>query len=82
MKCLGPIQLHSPLEFVDAALDLATEADILSKLDHDKIIRLHGVSSTDLSQSYVEDGKGYFLLMEVWNRNVKTKLGGRWRMAK
>jgi serine/threonine protein kinase len=78
LKCLEPSRIQSPEEFLDAASDLAMEAEMLSKLDHENIIQLRGVSSTPPSQSYLEDGRGYFLLMDVLEETLKDRLQ-RWR---
>jgi serine/threonine protein kinase len=72
--------MRTPQEFVNAASDLAMEAGMLSDLDHKNIIRLRGVSSTCLSESFVED-RGYFLLMDVLEETLKDRLQ-RWRKEK
>lgn len=80
LKCLDPQRISTAQELVDAATDLAREAALLSKLEHhENIIRLRGVSSTSLSQSYQEDGDGFFFLMDVLEETLKDRLT-RWRL--
>jgi serine/threonine protein kinase len=79
LKCLNPKKFKSPDEFVDAAADLAREADTLSKLDHENIIRLRGVPTTNLSQSYTNcDDVGYFILLDTLDETLQKRLS-RWR---
>jgi serine/threonine protein kinase len=79
LKCLNPELIKSPDEFVDAAADLAREADTLSKLDHENIIRLRGIPTTNLSQSYTTcDELGYFILLDTLHETLKQRIS-RWR---
>jgi serine/threonine protein kinase len=78
LKCLDLERIEHRQAFFIAASDLATEAEILSQLDHENIIRLRGISSTSLSQSYAAGGGGYFLLLDVLQDTLKDRLQ-RWR---
>ncbi|KAL3942924.1 MAG: hypothetical protein SGBAC_002952 [Bacillariaceae sp.] len=83
MKHLDPTKLSTQNAFVDAAVDLAREASILSKLDHENIIRLRGVPSTSLSESFAEaeynkSDSGYFILLDTVDETLKSRLS-RWR---
>jgi serine/threonine protein kinase len=79
LKCLNPKKFKSPDEFVDAAADLAREADTLSELDHENIIRLRGIPTTNLSQSYTTcDDVGYFILLDALHETLQKRLS-RWR---
>ena len=83
MKSLDPSKLNSQNAFVDAAVDLAREANILSKLDHENIIRLRGVPSTSLSESFAKaefdkSDAGYFILLDTIEETLQTRMS-RWR---
>lgn len=52
-------------DFDLAAIDLAMEADILSRLNHDNIITLHGVFGGEMKSSYVDSKRGYFLILDL-----------------
>lgn len=79
LKYIDPSKTRSPQEFLTAATDLVMEANILSQLDHENIIKLRGVCSTNFSDSYVQDGAGFFLLMDVLQETLKDRLR-RWRI--
>ncbi|CAJ1947287.1 unnamed protein product [Cylindrotheca closterium] len=84
MKSLDPAKLGTQNAFVDAAVDLAREANILSKLDHQNIIRLRGVPCTSLSESFSDaevssqSDDGYFILLDTIDETLKSRLS-RWR---
>ena len=65
LKCLAPDALHTSDEFVGAATDLGMETNMLDKLQHPNIVQLRGICRTSLSESFVDAGKGYFLLTNV-----------------
>ena len=82
LKCLDEklLKSKSKLKVVEAALDLAVEADILSRLNHENIIALHGVPTIGLvdaafSEKSVRD---YFLLLDVLEETLLDRLQ-RWR---
>ena len=87
LKCLRKEAKLSPRKFSVAAADLALEGDILSRLDHENIIRLHGVSSECVSEAFMEregggesstssdpDDLGYFLVLELLEETLKDRL--------
>jgi serine/threonine protein kinase len=80
LKSLNLKKLKTSEDFVDAAADLAKEADILSKLNHTNIIHLRGVSDKSLSQSYNVNGAGmgFFILLDTLHETLQTRLQ-RWR---
>jgi len=84
LKCLDPLRLQGPDDFLSAATDLAMEASTLSQLEpHENIIRLRGVCSTRFSQSFGELGvdcstEGYFLLLDCLTETLSDRLD-RWR---
>jgi len=88
LKCLDPKRLsttgtgtggsHDSHEFLDAAKDLARETALLTKLDHENIIPIRGFCSKSLSESYQEDGNGFFFFMDVLQETLKDRLD-RWR---
>jgi serine/threonine protein kinase len=77
------IQCHQ--DFALAAYDMFTEACVLSKLDHENIIQLHGISETTpkeyVSQSYLKapenSDKQFFLLTEVLSETLEDRIK-RW----
>jgi serine/threonine protein kinase len=79
LKYIDPHKTRSQQEFLTASTDLIMEASILSQLDHENIIKLRGVCSTRFSDSYVQNGEGFFLLMDVLQESLKDRLR-RWRI--
>lgn len=61
-------------DFDLAAIDLATEANLLSRLKHDNIITLHGIYGGDLKSSYTDCEKGYFLLLDHLHDTLPKRL--------
>ena len=57
-----------------AAIDLAMEADLLSRLNHDNIIRLHGIYDGDLRCTYNDSEKGCFLLLDLLEDTLPKRL--------
>jgi serine/threonine protein kinase len=57
-----------------AAIDLAMEADLLSRLNHDNIIKLHGIFDGDLRCSYNDSEKGFFLLLDLLEDTLPKRL--------
>lgn len=53
LKCLRPDITTDRKVFMMAAADLAAEGHILSKLEHENIIRLYGVKAGDLREAFV-----------------------------
>jgi serine/threonine protein kinase len=74
LKCLKAKTIDSEQALVQGAVDLASEADILSRVSHDHIISLHGVSNEALSESYQGTGMGYFLLLDIMNDTLNQRL--------
>jgi len=74
LKCLDASRISNSEEFLDAAADLARETALLTRLDHENIIQLRGISSSTLSESYQEDGNGFFFLMDVLQETLKDRL--------
>lgn len=78
LKCLDSSRIVDSDEFLDAASDLAREANLLARLDHENIIQVRGICSSSLSDSYLEGGNGFFFLMDVLDETLKDRLV-RWR---
>jgi serine/threonine protein kinase len=68
--------------FTFAASDLAIEAAILSQLDHENIVQLRGVSSTNLAEAHLERSPhgSFFLLLDVLEDTLDMRLQ-RWRKS-
>jgi serine/threonine protein kinase len=73
LKCLNQRTVSSEDSFVQGAADLASEAMILSHLQHDNIVRLYGVKNGCVSDAFREQG-GYFLLLELLRGTVSDLL--------
>ena len=62
-----------------AAMDLATEAEILSLLEpHDNIVTLHGISSLGLAEAPNDNGMGFFILEDILTETLRDRLN-HWR---
>lgn len=66
--------------FCDAAADLGLEAKLLSHLNHDNIIKLHGVSGGCPSTSFQRKG-GFFLVLDFLEDTLDNRLA-QWRATK
>jgi serine/threonine protein kinase len=73
LKCLKTKGLPSK-HFVQGAIDLAVEGEILSRLRHENIIQLHGVKSGDPAKAYTDSIRGYFLLLELLEDTLTRRL--------
>jgi serine/threonine protein kinase len=73
LKCLKTKALASK-DFVQGAIDLAVEGEILSRLCHENIIQLHGVKSGDPAKAYTDSINGYFLLLELLEDSLTKRL--------
>ena len=62
-----------------AAADLALEAKLLSRLNHENIIQLHGTSAGCPSASFL-DQRGYFLVLGLLSETLSRRLQ-RWRSS-
>jgi serine/threonine protein kinase len=56
------------------AMDLAMEGEILSRLDHTNIIKLHGVSQHTSKTAYTETENGYFLVLDILEETLRHRL--------
>ncbi|KAL3930211.1 MAG: hypothetical protein SGBAC_011859 [Bacillariaceae sp.] len=78
MKCLDHTKIRSPNEFLNASRDLLCEANMLAQLEHPNILNLLGVCDTGVSESYIQDGEGYFMVMDVMQGTLMDRLR-HWR---
>jgi serine/threonine protein kinase len=74
LKCLKAKTIDNEDTLVQSAVDLASEADMLSRISHNHIISLHGVSNEALSESYQGSGMGYFLLLDIMEDALQQRL--------
>lgn len=65
LKCLNPGTTEKASSFRTGAIDLAVEGEILSRLNHKNVIRLHGITSGGPTKAYTEDERGYFLILDL-----------------
>lgn len=61
-------------DFDIAAVDLAVEGELLSRLRHDNIIKLHGIYDGNIQTAYTDHTNGYFLLMDVLDDTLTRRL--------
>jgi serine/threonine protein kinase len=93
LKCLRPKTRCSEKIFKVAAADLALEGDILARLDHENLIRLHGRSRGCVSSSFDEsnpttsttassvDQLGYFLILDLLQQDTLKERLAYWRLT-
>lgn len=62
-----------------AAADLAFEAKLLSRLNHENIIQLHGTTAGCPSTAFDFDGPGFFLVLGLLEETLHMRLR-RWRI--
>ena len=73
MKCLRP-QIRSDIDqFTIGAEDLVHETAILANLSHPNIIKLHGRSSGNLTDSF-KINDGYFILLDKLNETLLDRI--------
>jgi serine/threonine protein kinase len=69
LKSLNQRTMSSAKNFKTGACDLATEAYLLSRLSHDNIIRMYGVTSGSVAAAFQKPGS-YFLVLEALNSTL------------
>ena len=65
LKCLNSNTMSNQESFLTGAIDLAVEGEILSRIHHENIIQLHGVSTGGPLKAYTTSEKGYFLVLDL-----------------
>jgi len=79
LKCLDHTKIRAPQEFLAASRDLICEANLLSEFDHPNIVKIHGVCTTTVFESFMENGgEGYFMVTDVMEDTLKDRLA-YWR---
>jgi len=81
IKCLRDNVTQQEDTFVTGAVDLALEANILAKLMHPNIIRLHGSRSGCISESFRDHERGFFLVLDLLVDTLDKRID-RWRGEK
>ncbi len=75
LKSLRPKLIDSDTDFETGLVDLAAEGEMLMRLEHENIINIHAVSNGGLKQSFHDDRRGYFLILDYLpGGTLKTKL--------
>jgi len=82
LKHIKPDITEDTKDFRVAAIDLAVEGEILSRLRHDNIIKLHGIYGGNPKTSYVDFNDGYFLLIDVLEDTLTRRLLKMRKIAK
>eukprot|EP00339_Tiarina_fusa_P009911 CAMPEP_0117076288 /NCGR_PEP_ID=MMETSP0472-20121206/53778_1 /TAXON_ID=693140 ORGANISM="Tiarina fusus, Strain LIS" /NCGR_SAMPLE_ID=MMETSP0472 /ASSEMBLY_ACC=CAM_ASM_000603 /LENGTH=441 /DNA_ID=CAMNT_0004802127 /DNA_START=20 /DNA_END=1342 /DNA_ORIENTATION=+ len=70
LKCLNTKTMEREKRFIVGAKDLATEGEILSRLHHENIIQIHGVSSGGPKDAFVNSERGYFLILDLLEKDT------------
>ncbi len=74
LKCLNPqTKLHTKT-FKTGAVDLAIEGEILSRLQHENVIQLHGICGGGPVNAYLDSDRGYFIVLDLLNDTLASKL--------
>jgi serine/threonine protein kinase len=73
LKCLSPYTMAEDKRFATGAVDLAIEGEILSRLCHENIIRLHGTTSGGPTTAFMESERGYFLILELLKETLQSR---------
>jgi len=63
--------------FITGAIDLALEAKILSKLQHENVIEMHGIKGGDIAESFSHSqalGGGFFLVLDLLEETLDCRL--------
>jgi serine/threonine protein kinase len=74
LKSLRPKTMDSEEAFRIGASNLALEGSILSRLDHENIVQLHGVGSGCISQAFSDTDEGYFLILELLTETLTDRM--------
>lgn len=82
LKHIKPDITEDSKDFRVAAIDLAVEGELLSRLRHDNIIKLHGIYGGNPKTSYVDFKDGYFLLIDILEDTLTRRLLKMRRIAK
>ena len=82
LKHIKPDITEDSKDFRVAAIDLAVEGEILSRLRHENIIKLYGIYGGNPKTSYVDHSQGYFLLIDVLDDTLTRRLLKMRRIAK
>lgn len=82
LKHIKPDITEDSKDFRVAAIDLAVEGELLSRLRHDNIIKLYGIYGGNPKTSYVDFKDGYFLLIDVLEDTLTRRLLKMRRIAK
>jgi len=82
LKHIKPDITEDSKDFRVAAVDLAVEGELLSRLRHDNIIKLYGIYGGNPKTSYVDFPGGYFLLIDVLEDTLTRRLMKMRRIAK
>jgi len=67
------IMRHDRSAFIACAGDLAREACLLSNLEHENIIKIHGIAAGPLDKSYSQN-KVFFITMEKLDRTLADQI--------
>jgi serine/threonine protein kinase len=74
LKCLHANAKVKTKSFLTGAVDLAIEAEILSRLHHENVIQLHGISSAGPIEAYMDTDRGYFLVLDLLQDTWQNRL--------
>ena len=73
LSIAGSNKKQEPRQIVEGAVDLATEAALLTNLEHENIIQVHGMAAGPIQQSVASEN-GFFVVMEKLDRTLTDQL--------
>ena len=74
LKHIKPEMMERSKDFRIAATDLALEGEMLSRLRHENIIKLHGIYAGNPETAYVNFTHGYFILIDALESTLTHRL--------
>ena len=74
LKCLNPSTMNRTKSFKTGAVDIALEAEILSRLHHPNVIMLHGVNVENPRIAYISSDRGFFLVLDLLEDTLRNKI--------
>jgi len=77
LKRIKENRKSKPKDIVEGVADLASEAAILTNLDHPHIIHVHGMAAGPIQES-VKSDEGFFLVMELLDMTLSERME-EWR---
>jgi serine/threonine protein kinase len=74
LKCLNANTMAKTKSFKTGSVDLALEANVLSRLSHPNVIKLHAISGKSSRTAYLQSERGYFLVLDLLTDTLRNKI--------